>query len=354
VPNKAPKTSYTDRPTLQGLTTERVTLNRHQGSTKCVVVYQSYPSWVFVLGELGLDPQCWVLVQDPDHAEVVAQVVPTGCKALSGNPTEMSSLLGDPARVKLGLIDGALTSSLSALFEGLGVHTVYYTQRMRRRLPGWNNFNACVHHAGVGGVTLRTLRFEVLGESSVGRPSFGPPIAPRDVSTVLSATPQHHGVRKAPKCRHLPDFGCKNIGNTERPVYHGGGWLPATVTLSTRVLNPGIYAPKGTWALRPLTFGEYLSAHDVPETLIRWLRDNKVLGSDASLASLVAGNCLVAGFRLFNGGGIVFGGYGSDCEKSKFGGSGGSLLGGSGREREKQRFGGSGEKSRFGGQGWSY
>jgi hypothetical protein len=150
VPHKAPKISSTDRPTLRGLTTGRVKINRPQGSTKCVVVCQSYPSWVFVLGELGLDPQ-WVLVRDPNHAEVVAQVVPTGCKILSGSPAEMSSLLGDHARVKLGLIDGALTSSLSALFEGLGVRTVYYTQRMRRRLPGWNNFNACVQHASVGG-----------------------------------------------------------------------------------------------------------------------------------------------------------------------------------------------------------
>jgi hypothetical protein len=299
VPHKIPKIFSTDRPTLRGLTTGSVKINRSTDNTKCVVVCQSYPSWVFVLGELGLDPQ-WV------HAEVVTQVVPTGCKILSGNPTEMSSLLGDHARVKLGLIDGALTSSLSALFEGLGVRTVYYTQRMRRRLPGWNNFNACVQHASVGGVTLRTLRFGVLGKAAVGRPLFGPPVAPRDVSTVLSVMPQHHGVRKAPECRHLTDFGCTNLGNTTRPIYHGGGWLPATVTPSTRVLTPGIYAPKGTWALRPLTFGEYLSAHDVPETLIRRLRDNKVLGANASLASLVPGKCLVAGFRLFNGGGDRF------------------------------------------------
>jgi hypothetical protein len=54
--------------------------------------------------------------------------------------------------------------------------------------------------------------------------------------------------------------------------------------------------------LRPLTFGEYLSSHDVPETLIRLLRDDVSLGSDPSLSTMVPGKCLVAGFRLFNGG----------------------------------------------------
>jgi hypothetical protein len=74
-------------------------------------------------------------VIDPRHAELVSQVAPAGCKIFSGSAGEMSKLLGAHPGVKLGLVDGALTKDLSALFEGLGVNTVYYIQRMRRKLP---------------------------------------------------------------------------------------------------------------------------------------------------------------------------------------------------------------------------
>jgi hypothetical protein len=84
------------------------------------------------------------------------------------------------------------------------------------------------------------------GKIPLARPKFGPPLAPRDVSTVLSCTPQYYAVRRAPPLRHLPDGVCENLGDAARPIYHGGGWLPAGVTPKTRVLTLGIYAPKGT------------------------------------------------------------------------------------------------------------
>jgi hypothetical protein len=282
----------------------RVTLTSNRVTTPCVLVCQSYPSWIFVLGELGLTPK-WILVRDPRHAEVMARVAPAECKIFNGSAREMSKLLGAHPGVKLGLVDGAITTDLSALFEGVGVNTVYYTQRMRRKLPGWDNYNFQIEHWKVGGVTLRTMRFGVLGKVPLGRPTVGPPLAPRDVSTVLDCMAQHYSVRKAPPSRHLPDGVCENLGNLARPVYHGGGWLPAEVTPKTRILTPGVYAPKGTWVLRPLTFSEYLSAHDVPEALIRILRDDVPLGSDPSLTTMVPGKCLVAGFRFFNGGGTA-------------------------------------------------
>jgi hypothetical protein len=240
---------------------------------------------------------------------MVSQVTPAGCKIFSGSAAEMSSLLGDYPAVALGLVDGALTTDLGALFEGLGVTQVYFTQRMHRKLPGWNNANVfggtLAGGGGRGGHSTLAANRRNERKKTLGRPTFRPPLAPRDGSTVLSCTPQHYSVRGPPPLWHLPDGVCENLGDAARPVYHhGGGWLPAGVIPETWALAPGIYAPKGTWVLRALTFGEYFSAHDAPETLIRLLRDDLVLGADPSLASMmVPGKCLVAGFRLFNGGG---------------------------------------------------
>jgi hypothetical protein len=86
----------------------------------------------------------------------------------------------------------------------------------------------------------------------------------------------------------------------------GERWLPAGLTPDTRVLTPGIYAPKGTWGLRPLTFGEFLGCQDVPVGMIRTFGAAPSNLTNAMLATMVAGKLLVAGFRMFNGGGVNF------------------------------------------------
>jgi hypothetical protein len=110
----------------------------------------------------------------------------------------------------------------------------------------------------------------------------------------------HYILRSAPPQRHVGDGVCRNLGTTHRPHYHGGGWLPVVITTKTCVLTPGIFAPKGTWGIRPLTVREYLACKDVPEQIIRELGDAPLLGPNAMLETLVPGKCLEAGFFLFN------------------------------------------------------
>jgi hypothetical protein len=101
-----------------------------------------------------------------------------------------------------------------------------------------------------------------------------------------------------------------NLGCSKHPIYHGGGLLPGMIDRKTRVLTPGVYAPPGKWAVRPMSYLEVLLSKDVSETL------SKVLvvfppASDQILRAFVPGKCLVLGFRAlfrdWNGGGI-FGG----------------------------------------------
>jgi hypothetical protein len=47
----------------------------------------------------------------------------------------------------------------------------------------------------------------------------------------------------------------------------GGGLLPDTIDGKTRVLAPGLFVPKGHWALWPLTVEEVVVAKDFGQIL---------------------------------------------------------------------------------------
>jgi hypothetical protein len=164
-----------------------------------------------------------------------------------------------------------------------------------------------IHHDAVGGVTRGGLWLGALTRGKCTSLTALPPVAPRDAITVLSVMPDHYTGRLAPRRRQVENGECVNLGTEIRPHYHGGGWLHRGLAPNTRVLTPGIYAPKGTWGLRLLTFAEFLGCQDVPDEMIR------TVGAPASstltnavLATMVAGKLLVAGFRMFNGGGLNF------------------------------------------------
>jgi hypothetical protein len=69
------------------------------------------------------------------------------------------------------------------------------------------------------------------------------------------------------------------------------------------VITPGIFAPKGTWGIRPLTVSEFLGCKDVPEATIKQLAGCPLPGGAKLLSAFVPGKCLVAGFSMVNGGG---------------------------------------------------
>jgi hypothetical protein len=71
---------------------------------------------------------------------------------------------------------------------------------------------------------------------------------------------------------------------------------------SVRVLAPAFFAPKGLWGLRHLTSDEILVAKDFSSDTVETFAGTTL--SNALLAELVPGKCLIFGFRaLINEGG---------------------------------------------------
>jgi hypothetical protein len=93
-----------------------------------------------VLGELGLEPRL-ILLEDPVYLELTQRLVSPECKILIGTATATASYATALAGVRLGLIDGGLTTAIVSTLEGLGLDTLYYTKRLRRKIPGWHNSN---------------------------------------------------------------------------------------------------------------------------------------------------------------------------------------------------------------------
>jgi hypothetical protein len=120
---------------------------------------------------------------------------------------------------------------------------------------------------------------------------------------VLSVKGVVHQYRRAPSNRHTNDLECENLSTADKPIYHGGGWLPATLHQNIRVLTPHIYVGEQSWANRPLSWDEILVCHDAPDCVVEGLRAlSPSLGRDC-FTLLVPGKCLSIGFCCLNGGG---------------------------------------------------
>eukprot|EP00978_Attheya_sp_CCMP212_P032078 scaffold123618_cov31-Attheya_sp.AAC.1 len=75
----------------------------------------------------------------------------------------------------------------------------------------------------------------------------------RDASTIMDSKGHSLFYRPAPTDIHLTPLRCETLGTASCPFIHGGGLLPADVSLKTRVITPTLFAPKGTWGIRRLS-----------------------------------------------------------------------------------------------------
>jgi hypothetical protein len=241
------------------------------------VVAHSFPSWLFVLAKLHLR-SALVMLSKATWVAAVQQIVPHSCRILIGEARETSQFLDDEwHRCEDGLVGGSITSDTVSLLESCGVSRIYFTRRLRRKVPGWQHSNATVPHNAVGGVTDYLLQLNALSRKRSLSPLPTPAIAPRDVSTVLSIKPTSRQIRPAPKLRHTQDLECRNEGSAAQPIFHGGGWLPGGVSKQTRIITPSLFAPKGKWVVRGLVQSELLAIKDVPDSTISGNRRGKLL-----------------------------------------------------------------------------
>jgi hypothetical protein len=141
-----------------------------------------------------------------------------------------------------------------------------------------------------------------------------PDVGERDASTVALA----HKFCTSPAMSVVTPIGCANLGSEDQPHYHGGGHLPGSIDRKTYVLTPGVYAPKKSWALRPLTIEEVLLAKDNGRVLAKLLVSEGL--DDRFLRSLVPGKSLLVLARRWGcyGGGFFPEFTGSDPERRLF------------------------------------
>jgi hypothetical protein len=234
-PKKRMKT--TDRDSLRGIMMGSVKISSSSilPTTPCVLFSHSFPCWLLVLNELKLTPHA-VLLESGNYVDAIRSLVPISCQIRVGNFNDVClPSLGTRA---CGLVDGGFNKELGDVLLKWRITRVVYTRQQRRSLPQWNNTSVALRHSHLGGVTLGTCRIGGSFHQAAPTVRSIPFVAPRDASTVLSVKGVAHHYRRAPKHRHTLDFRCENLGTAQKPVYHGGGWLPPCLKRTTHVLTP--------------------------------------------------------------------------------------------------------------------
>jgi hypothetical protein len=217
------------------------------------------------------------------------------------------------------LVDGVVDKEVCAVASKSEARLMLSTTRKRSRakndLPSsWKlTTRDRISHKLVGGVTEKIADLSIYQPSDATAIDPGPALVqevPRDASTVLSLKEHAQFFRPIPTPEVIEPLRCVNLGTTEKPIYHGRGLLPATLSRNTWVLTPFLYSPKAKreWGLRRLGIRETLMCLDYPDDWAKWLTHAGVDRSFVELQPPMA--CFVAGASRYlsvmfkdNGGG---------------------------------------------------
>jgi hypothetical protein len=281
-----------------------VTTSTHQ---EPVILWgNDFCSWTGAVQELKLRPVA-VILTNLDLIDLTRATVGPDCFVGLASEVEqvMAALSG---QCRLGLVDGRPNINICTLGGCFGLEYIIGTKNLRRGFVGWRHDSYAFKHCDVGGVTTTATHGVCLrrGDQLPLR-DFLPVFVPRDASTMLSVQAPTHKYRLAPSSAVLSPLGCENLGSAGKPFYHGGGLLPESSDRTTRVLVPGVFAPKGHWALRPLTLEEVLVAKDFGRVLPNLLAMGRL--DNDFLRRLVPGKTLVVLATRWgcNGGVLSFG-----------------------------------------------
>jgi len=224
----------------------------------CIVFGESFSSWFSCLGELGFRATS-VVLESSTFLDLVRSLVDISCQIYIGNSPKLV-----PSDSQIGFIDGRITNSRVQMSQDLGLTTIVSTRGVRRPVPGWLSKSSKILHSDVGGVTIKTVEITVcsLTPQIFNSSDTRETVVCRDASTIMDSKGHSLFHRVAPAEIHLSPLRCEVLGTPTCPFIHGGGLLPSSVSLKTRVITPTLFAPKGTWGVRRLTGTELLLAHD--------------------------------------------------------------------------------------------
>jgi hypothetical protein len=263
-------------------------------STRCqpVILWgDEFSSWIGAAKELHLRPVA-VVLSSLNSVELVKASVGVDC--FVGLARDVKVILDSlSGKCRLGLVDGRPTREICALAECVGLECLLGTKNLRRPIKDWKHDNVAVRHCDVGGVTTSSSQGVCLLQGNrLPTRILQDQVVPRDASTMLSVQAPTHRYRDPPQAAVLSPLGCENLGTSQAPYFHGGGLLPDQIDCKTRVLTPGVYAPKGKWALRSLTVEEVIVAKDFGRLLPVLIALERL--KNQFLHALVPGKILVA------------------------------------------------------------
>jgi hypothetical protein len=306
-PMKQSKTAVMKTHTMRGLTSGVVRVHcGNRPRKKCVVLGDSFPSWILHLPSLGFEIT-HILLKSTQYLALIRRLCGLVVPIWSGSEWEKSvSLWPRLDKDAVAFVDGRAGEGILALLSGIGIDDVYSTYSPCQPSKGWYNRHVTVTHSSVGGVTTKDII--VVQHSRAGVETCKPNVllaVQRDATTVLSHSTFGYHFRPKPLCNIVDPLRCENLGTMTYPYYHGGGWLPGVLDRQVKVLTPVLNSTKhgGKWGLRLVSGLEVLLCKDVSEAQAQIIMDPAP--PNALLRALLPGKCLGAGFAALstNGGG---------------------------------------------------
>jgi hypothetical protein len=284
---------------LRGLTSGLLDLSPASTmQTPCLLIGHTFHSWLPILPQLGYLPKL-IMLQSLARSALIAAFCPNTPICL---PQEGVNRLSTLPAISTLFLDAPFSKSIFDLCERFHVEFIYGTQQCRTTPCGWGSKHFRVQHSHVSGVTEKQGQVTLL----FWRPRAvirGPCVLPRhhhrDVSTILgfNAFTRSYGA-KPPDLFVIPASARNLALPLKTPVYHGGGLLPADVSLRTKVMTPHRFAPTNHWAIRSLANSELLLALDFTETMAKSDHQRALI---AVSANIIPGKILRAGYLIIRG-----------------------------------------------------
>jgi hypothetical protein len=263
------------RITLRGLTSGVISVGDKSRIGSCILIGDQFCAWLPHVQFLGLKI-VGILLKSSKLLKLIESKFGDQCDVQVGDWNAANM------KADVVLVDGSASQAEFEVANRSESRIVLSTTRRRSNsnrcsTSGWKQVHReRISHQQRGGVTAKIVDLTIHQPRESRDIEPGPPLVqevPRDASTVLSLKEHCNFFRPIPTPEVIDPLRCVNLGSDEKPIYHGRGLLPASLTRDTWVLTPFLFSPKAKreWGLRRLGIQETLACLDYPDDWAKWL-----------------------------------------------------------------------------------